>query len=635
MTVTVVVIVSAGFLLASFLRPFAPAPPPNTEALLHGDYLSKSAQAPVRWRSWSRESLAEAAASSKPILLTLGRWGIPSALHLDRQVLTDPEVAEQINRSFVPIRVDLEESPEWQSAFLPLRKMSLLPEPLFELAVLTPDLKLAYWTSKDSAGELIDFSGMVDLLTRARRAALERSPQEEEMQESELSRIEALRTVQPDGSHFEELLHLIQAQGGLLEESGRRTLRPYLWRGMASNGRLSEAVQSFLEWAESPMMDGVGQTFFFTGEGKGDIIVEPFKLLEPNLDAMAFLAQASQVMGRSDLAVLAQGMAEGISKEFLQGKWPASALAGEAEAAPQVNRFAVKPSDIWRTFSPEDQAVLHRNFQFDQLAAGSYLPRTRTLQALTTPSDEFQSVRDRLLDLRQRTPPERSAAASTSSVALAASRFLAAGAMLDRPDFEDQGSYLLAMAESAWKGQDVRPLLNRPGGSHSLGAALTLCEAYLTKWNLAGDLTAKEKGEKLMRLIVKRHLRPDGRMIEEGAPDAQKLIKPPLNFLDGAARSDASLLIELLSSWAAITGDEEMAGLSDMVADRWRGQALLASPLWMSLFEAVKRAEAKPVSASSREEWLKAATRSFGQTAVRTPSTQAGTQEVKSPSLPD
>lgn len=635
MTVTVVVIVSAGFLLASFLRPFAPAPPPNTEALSHGDYLSKSAQAPVLWRPWGRDSLAESAKSSKPILLTLGRWGIPSALHLDRQVLTDPEVAEQINRSFVPVRIDLAEYPEWQSAFLPLRKMSLLPEPLFELAVLTPDLKLAYWTSKDGAGDLIDFSGMVDLLTKARRAALEGSPQEQEMQESEMSRIEALRAVQPDGSHFEGLLQLIQAQGGILDESGRRTLRPSMWRGMAANGRLTDAVQSFLAWAESPMMDGVGQTFFFTGEDKGGITPEPFKLLEPNLDAMAFLAQASQVLGRSDLAVLAMGMAEGISTEFLQGRWPASALAGEADGAPQVNRFAVKPSDIWRTFSSSDQEVLHRNFQFDQLAAGSYLPRTRTLQALTTPSDEFRSVRERLLQLRQKTPPERSGAASTSSVAMAASRFLVTGAMLDRPDLEEQGSALLAMAEAAWKGQAVKPLLNRPGGSHSLSAALFLCEAYLTQWNLAGDPAAKEKGERLMRLIIARHMRPDGRMIESSGSDDSMRIEPALNFVDGAARSEASVLVELLSSWAAITGDEEMAGLSDLVADRWRGQALLASPLWMSLYEAVKRAETKPIAASSREEWLKAATRGFGQITVRTELTQAGIPAVKSPSLPD
>lgn len=630
MTVTVVVIVSLGFLLASLLRPLAPAPPPNTEALTHGDYLGKNAQGPVRWRALTSASLAESSKSSKPILLTLGRWGVPSALHLDRQVLTDPEVAEQINRSFVPIRVDLEENPEWQSAFLPLRKMTLLPEPLFELAVLTPDLKLAYWTSKDSSGDLIDFSGMVDLLTRARRASQEGSPQEEEMQESELARIEALRGVLPDSSHFDGLVQLIQAQGGILDESGRRTLRPYIWKGMAAFGRLSEAVESFLAWAESPMMDGVGQSFFFTGEEKGGVTPEPFKLLEPNLDAMAFLAQASQVLGRADLAVLAMGMADGISTEFLQGRWPSSALAGEDEEAPQINRFAVKPSDIWRTFDSADQAVLHRNFQFDQLAAGSYLPRTRTLQALTTPSDEFRSVRERLLQLRQKAPPERSSAVSTSSVALAASRFMLTGALLDRPDLEAMGQELLDLAEPAWRGNSVRPLLNRPEDSHSLSAALSLAEAYLTKWNLSGEAEAKDKGARLMKLISARHLRSDGRMVEEGLPDDRKMIKPSLGFLDGAARSDASLLIELLASWSAITNDREMAELSDLVGDRWRGQAMLASPLWMSLFEAVKRTESRPLAAADREAWLQAASRGFGQIVIRKAATQAGTPEARS-----
>lgn len=634
MTVTVVVIVGLGFLAASLLRPFAPTLPPNTEALQHGDYLAKNASGLVRWRAWGPETIQEAKERSKPILLTLGRWGSPAAQRLDREVFADPEVAEQVNKSFVAARIDLEEHPEWQGVFLPIDKASLLPEPGFEMAALNPNSGLASWTAKLSGGAKMDFSFIVKLLTDARREAVREAPSLQEKQDIETGQLSDLRSALPDRRPLEDLARRIKADRGMLNESGKVTLRPWIWRGLASAGMVQEATDSLLSWAGSTMMDGAAVNFYFTGEGPAGLTPGPVKLLEPNLDAMVFAARAARVLGRTDLAYFAVRMAGGIEIEFLGTRWPATTLVGEVAGEPRSNRFAYRPSALWSQFSSAEEAVLKTSFRMDLLTSGLTMAQAKDLQTVLAPSEEVESVRAQLLSMRMKHPPDRSTVCSTLGAAMIASRFLEAGALLGRKDLEEVGQKHLSMAELAWKKGTVKPLLNRTGQVHSLSAALALDEAYLMNWNLTGDASAKSKGLKLIReLVLRQNAAGRGFSFTTANFCLPLADEFPINSFDGAARSDAAALIELLTSWAAITGDSELASLADEARGRWRGQALLASPAWMSLCDSVLRSEKPPVMAASREEWLKEASRSFDRIVLRKePAIPGATAAPKSPS---
>jgi uncharacterized protein YyaL (SSP411 family) len=75
-------------------------------------YLLQHADNPVDWRPWGAEALAEAAASNRPILLSIGYAACHWCHVMAHESFEDPDTAALINRYFVPIKVDREERPD-------------------------------------------------------------------------------------------------------------------------------------------------------------------------------------------------------------------------------------------------------------------------------------------------------------------------------------------------------------------------------------------------------------------------------------------------------------------------------------------------------------------------------------------
>jgi hypothetical protein len=618
MTVTVVVLVALGFLTVNLLRPFVPAPPPNDEALSHGDYLAKNAKAQVRWQAWKPGVLEEARLRKRPILLTIGIWGSPAALYLDRKVFNDPEVAEQINRSFIPVRIDLEEQPEWQGVILPLQKAARLPDQGFEMVVLHPDKGIASWTAKLSGGSQLDFTGIVRALTQSIREADRAVLPLQEQQEREISQLLTLATGMPESGQMPVLATRLRNDSGILIETGKATLRPWLWNGLAAGGEIDSAIDSFLAWASSPMMEAAAVSFFSFGDFRPALTPEPVKRLEPNLDAMIFCARAARVQGRSDLAYLAVRMGDGIQKEFFQDKFVASTLIGEDEARPGSNRFAVRASLIWDKFTLKEQRLLSNGLNVDILRTNPAPPSPASLAAILTPSVETERIQGRLLQFRLNDPPERSRRSFTLSTALASSRLREAGALLDQPAWTLRSDELLKTALEAWRGDKVHVFSPGPWGGHSLAAGLTLAEALLAKWNLNGDRDSLNAFLKLMNQLTEKHR--FGRGAVSGPIEDFEFpgyVTWPINSFDGATRSEAAIAVELLAAAAALTKDKNLMNLASEERQRWQAQAMLASPVWMGLTEAVIKTSLPPVMVKDKSEWLTVTSRDFSRLVLR------------------
>jgi uncharacterized protein YyaL (SSP411 family) len=75
-------------------------------------YLRSAAHQPVDWNEWGEEAFAKARASDKPILLDIGAVWCHWCHVIDRESYENPEIAEIINRLFVPIKVDRDERPD-------------------------------------------------------------------------------------------------------------------------------------------------------------------------------------------------------------------------------------------------------------------------------------------------------------------------------------------------------------------------------------------------------------------------------------------------------------------------------------------------------------------------------------------
>lgn len=85
---------------------------PNRLALEKSPYLLQHAHNPVDWYPWGEEAFAKARAENKPLFLSIGYSTCHWCHVMERESFENESVAEVLNASFVPVKVDREERPD-------------------------------------------------------------------------------------------------------------------------------------------------------------------------------------------------------------------------------------------------------------------------------------------------------------------------------------------------------------------------------------------------------------------------------------------------------------------------------------------------------------------------------------------
>ncbi|MCX5689325.1 MAG: DUF255 domain-containing protein [Planctomycetota bacterium] len=91
---------------------------PNRLASQASPYLLQHANNPVDWWPWGPEAFAEARRRDVPIFLSIGYSTCYWCHVMERESFEDPQIAAQINASFVPIKVDREERPDVDDLYM-------------------------------------------------------------------------------------------------------------------------------------------------------------------------------------------------------------------------------------------------------------------------------------------------------------------------------------------------------------------------------------------------------------------------------------------------------------------------------------------------------------------------------------
>ena len=91
---------------------------PNHLAGQTSPYLLQHLYNPVDWHAWGPEALERARREDKPIFLSIGYAACHWCHVMERESFEDPEVAELLNRHFVPIKVDREERPDLDDIYM-------------------------------------------------------------------------------------------------------------------------------------------------------------------------------------------------------------------------------------------------------------------------------------------------------------------------------------------------------------------------------------------------------------------------------------------------------------------------------------------------------------------------------------
>ncbi|MDD9995400.1 MAG: thioredoxin domain-containing protein, partial [Dehalococcoidia bacterium] len=91
---------------------------PNRLAAESSPYLLQHKDNPVDWFPWGKEALEEARRQDKPILLSIGYSACHWCHVMERESFEDDDIAAQMNRNFISIKVDREERPDIDSIYM-------------------------------------------------------------------------------------------------------------------------------------------------------------------------------------------------------------------------------------------------------------------------------------------------------------------------------------------------------------------------------------------------------------------------------------------------------------------------------------------------------------------------------------
>ena len=107
-------------------------------------YLLQHAHNPVDWLPWGEEALARARSEQKPIFLSIGYSACHWCHVMERESFEHPAVAEVLNASFIPVKVDREERPDLDDLYMDAVQ-ALTGRGGWPMSVwLTPDLEPFY-----------------------------------------------------------------------------------------------------------------------------------------------------------------------------------------------------------------------------------------------------------------------------------------------------------------------------------------------------------------------------------------------------------------------------------------------------------------------------------------------------------
>jgi uncharacterized protein YyaL (SSP411 family) len=133
-------------------------------------YLLQHLYNPVDWYPWGEEAHARARREDRPVFLSIGYAACHWCHVMERESFENPEIAELLNRHFVPIKVDREERPDIDEIYMNAVQM-MTGQGGWPLSVfLTPDLRPfvggTYFPPEDRYGR----TGFAALLRRIRQA---------------------------------------------------------------------------------------------------------------------------------------------------------------------------------------------------------------------------------------------------------------------------------------------------------------------------------------------------------------------------------------------------------------------------------------------------------------------------------
>lgn len=482
------------FASAAFLRRFIG---PREEGRLGSHpagYIRRAARDRVDWRTLADDPFHEAQRLDRTLLIVAGAERSETARLFDRRILTLAEVVERMNREFVPVRIDLDQDPQWIQAYFPLTSARENADEGWYAVCVDPSGDVLAWLSRSSPAERVIETDILEFLREARsNRAL--SPREEPS--IELERNAEATAVQPrkpspaaveamSGRDYAALLaeRLDPVLGGFRTPSSRRVW-PWEWRYLAQSRDYRALVAGLEPLTRSPMMDWSGPgAYRLTRDPAGR---SPSFARDSVCDAdCAALFAHWAVNGGGDWArQLAREFVRGIGETYVAGvRFRGSTWRSPYEVSTGTNLLVTNRS-LRESFTPIERDWLRTNMGIPHPDNPANVP-------VAVSSSSLLENRDRFLAMAGRVNRASALVASVDdqgyldAIATVGARVLEVGRLLDEDEARRLGLELFATAGEFRAGPyDVTRSLSIGGATRrtafEYGAYADIAiEAYLT-----------------------------------------------------------------------------------------------------------------------------------------------------------
>ncbi|MCG3175567.1 MAG: hypothetical protein MOGMAGMI_00500 [Candidatus Omnitrophica bacterium] len=583
---------------------------PNRLASEKSPYLLQHAHNPVDWRPWGPEAFAEAKRTDRPLFVSIGYSTCHWCHVMERESFEDPAVAEELNRYFVPVKVDREERPDidhlYMEYVMAVNGHGGWPMSVFVTPEGRPFYGGTYFPPQDRYG-MPGFRTLIVSLAEAWRT------RRQEIETSAASAADYLRTrseqtVGVEALGEETFRDFIEHQSGAYDADrggfggAPKFPRPHVLSALLVSARRTgsrQAVEMALGTLEAMrrggMRDQLGGGYHrYSTDARWFLPHFEIMLYDQALLVHAYL-DAYQTARRPEDAEAARGILRYVDSR-LTGPHGAYLSAEDADSLPSPSAshksegayYIWSTEEVRRLLGQDAELFISRyglleRGNVDNDPHGEFTGRNVLYQALTLEQvaersglgageveRRSEASRLRLLQERAKRPAphlDDKVLADWNGLMIGASA--RAASVLGEPAYLERARSAARFVSERMVGPDGAPLHRYRDGESAIRATLDdlafLADGYLWLYEAGQEPEWLERAIGLAERIERDHRDPQSGACYLTAADAEPLVARPLQTYDGAVPAGGSVAADVFLRLGSLTGRSEWTAAGERI----------------------------------------------------------------------
>ena len=563
-------------------------------------YLRQHADNPVNWQPWDEAALDAAKERDVPIFLSVGYSACHWCHVMEEESFEDGEVAEVLNRDFVPIKVDREERPDLDSIYQTVSQL-VSGRGGWPLSVwLTPEGKPFYvgtYFPRESQRNMPGFLNLLGNIANSwsnpedRREMENRAEQWTRAAKDQLEEVPSAGEDAPDEGVLTDAADaVLRAVDG--EHGGFGTGQKFpqearlhlLLRAYDATGRdsyLDAAAQTLDAMADGGLYDHLGGGFHRYCTDRDWTVPHFEKMLYDNAELPRIFLAGYQLTGEERYRTVTEGTLEFVERELTHpdgGFFSTLDARSPDEDGEHVEGafYVWTPAAVHEVLDGEDADLFCDRYGVTESGNFEHGQTVLTIdREIADLADEYDldaaAVEDRLDDAREtlfearanRPRPRRDEKVLAGWNGLMASAFAEAALVLD-PEYADAAEGALGFVREHLWDADSSTLSRRFKDGDVKGDAFLEDYAFLARgafdtYQATGDPDHLGFALDLARVVVRDFWDPDEGTVFFTPQDGEELVARPQELRDQSTPSSLGVALDVLLSLDGFAPDEAFA----------------------------------------------------------------------------